>query len=158
VVADVFDVWMRLLSRIANSILWLQGVHPPAVANLRAVAERGASIRDGSSWRHAGSEHTTSRATASPTFLRILGSNSLRPKPVCTPTWCGLGSRNRRCNSPSCVRWLTNRESCRWMTALNVKLLLPPRQSRAASVLRVGRWPTPPYGSASRGPSNATKR
>jgi protein O-GlcNAc transferase len=37
---DVFDVWMRLLSRIAGSVLWLQGSHPAAVANLRAAARR----------------------------------------------------------------------------------------------------------------------
>jgi protein O-GlcNAc transferase len=37
---DMFDVWMRLLSRIANSILWLQGSHAAAVANLRAAAQR----------------------------------------------------------------------------------------------------------------------
>jgi protein O-GlcNAc transferase len=37
---NVFDVWMRLLSRIAGSVLWLQGGHPEAVANLRAAAQR----------------------------------------------------------------------------------------------------------------------
>jgi protein O-GlcNAc transferase len=37
---DVFDVWMRLLSRIAGSVLWLQGGHPAAVVNLRAAAQR----------------------------------------------------------------------------------------------------------------------
>jgi protein O-GlcNAc transferase len=38
---DVFDVWMRLLSRIAGSVLWLQGSPAAAIANLRAAAHRG---------------------------------------------------------------------------------------------------------------------
>jgi protein O-GlcNAc transferase len=37
---NVFDVWMRLLSRIEGSVLWLQGSHAAAVANLRAAAQR----------------------------------------------------------------------------------------------------------------------
>src|SRR4249919_3059440 len=38
---------------------------------------------------------------------------------------------------PSCAWWLTSREFHRWTTALNVKLLLPPRQSRGASLGRL---------------------
>jgi protein O-GlcNAc transferase len=37
---DLFEVWMRLLTRVAGSVLWLQGSHPVAVANLRAAAQR----------------------------------------------------------------------------------------------------------------------
>jgi protein O-GlcNAc transferase len=37
---DVFDVWMRLLSRIEGSVLWLQAGHPAAMANLRSEAAR----------------------------------------------------------------------------------------------------------------------
>jgi protein O-GlcNAc transferase len=37
---EVFDVWMRLLSRIEGSVLWLQAAHPAAMANLCSEAER----------------------------------------------------------------------------------------------------------------------
>jgi protein O-GlcNAc transferase len=37
---DVFDVWMRLLSRVDDSVLWLSGGHAAASAHLRAEAER----------------------------------------------------------------------------------------------------------------------
>jgi protein O-GlcNAc transferase len=37
---DVFDVWMRLLSPIEGSVLWLQSSPPAAVTNLRAAAQR----------------------------------------------------------------------------------------------------------------------
>ena len=37
---DIFDVWMRLLSRIEGSVLWLQAGHPAATANLRTEAAR----------------------------------------------------------------------------------------------------------------------
>jgi protein O-GlcNAc transferase len=41
---DVFDVWMRLLSKISHSVLWLFESHPTAAANLRREAEaRGVS-------------------------------------------------------------------------------------------------------------------
>ena len=37
---DIFDAWMRLLSRIEGSVLWLQAGHPAATANLRTEAAR----------------------------------------------------------------------------------------------------------------------
>ncbi len=37
---DVFDVWMRLLSTVDDSVLWLSAGHAAASANLRAEAER----------------------------------------------------------------------------------------------------------------------
>ncbi len=37
---DIFDVWMRLLARIEGSVMWLQGGHPAATANLRTEAAR----------------------------------------------------------------------------------------------------------------------
>jgi predicted O-linked N-acetylglucosamine transferase (SPINDLY family) len=37
---DVFDVWMRLLSNVDDSVLWLSAGHAGASANLRAEAER----------------------------------------------------------------------------------------------------------------------
>jgi predicted O-linked N-acetylglucosamine transferase (SPINDLY family) len=37
---DVFDVWMRLLSAVDESVLWLSTGHSGALANLRALAER----------------------------------------------------------------------------------------------------------------------
>jgi protein O-GlcNAc transferase len=37
---DVFDVWMRLLSRVDDSVLWLSAGHAAASAHLRAEAER----------------------------------------------------------------------------------------------------------------------
>lgn len=40
IVPDVFDVWMRLLSRVPASVLWLLGTTPAAVRNLRREAER----------------------------------------------------------------------------------------------------------------------
>ena len=37
---DVFDVWMRLLSNVDDSVLWLSAGHAAASTNLRAEAER----------------------------------------------------------------------------------------------------------------------
>lgn len=37
---EIFDAWMRILSRVDGSVLWLPGTVAPAVANLRAEAER----------------------------------------------------------------------------------------------------------------------
>jgi predicted O-linked N-acetylglucosamine transferase (SPINDLY family) len=37
---DVFDVWMRLLDAVPDSVLWLSAANPAAVANLRRAAER----------------------------------------------------------------------------------------------------------------------
>lgn len=34
----VFDVWMRVLARVPDSVLWLAARHPPTVENLRAEA------------------------------------------------------------------------------------------------------------------------
>jgi hypothetical protein len=39
---------------------------------------------------------------------------------------------------PLCAWWLTGWERHRWTTVVNVKLLLPPRQSRGASLSRLG--------------------
>jgi len=36
---DVFDVWMRLLGRVAGSVLWLSATNAAAVANLRREAQ-----------------------------------------------------------------------------------------------------------------------
>ena len=36
----MFDVWMRLLSKVDDSVLWLSAGHAAASANLRAEAER----------------------------------------------------------------------------------------------------------------------
>jgi predicted O-linked N-acetylglucosamine transferase (SPINDLY family) len=36
---DVFDVWMRLLERVAGSVLWLSAANAAAVANLRREAQ-----------------------------------------------------------------------------------------------------------------------
>src|SRR6478672_7280516 len=38
---------------------------------------------------------------------------------------------------PSHAWWLANGESRRWTTAANIKLLLPPRQSRGTSYVRL---------------------
>jgi protein O-GlcNAc transferase len=35
---DVFDVWMRLLTAVPDSVLWLLAEHPAAIANLRNAA------------------------------------------------------------------------------------------------------------------------
>ena len=41
---DIFDVWMRLLRRVPESVLWLQGWNPIAISNLQREAEsRGVS-------------------------------------------------------------------------------------------------------------------
>lgn len=37
---DVFEVWMRLLSRIPGSVLWLLAANPAAAVNLRREAEK----------------------------------------------------------------------------------------------------------------------
>jgi predicted O-linked N-acetylglucosamine transferase (SPINDLY family) len=37
---QVFDVWMRLLAAIPDSVLWLIGAHPSAETNLRHEAQR----------------------------------------------------------------------------------------------------------------------
>ncbi len=37
---EVFDVWMRILRQVPDSILWLLPAHPQAVLNLRARAQR----------------------------------------------------------------------------------------------------------------------
>jgi predicted O-linked N-acetylglucosamine transferase (SPINDLY family) len=37
---DVFDVWMRLLDAVPDSVLWLSAANPATVANLRRAAER----------------------------------------------------------------------------------------------------------------------
>jgi predicted O-linked N-acetylglucosamine transferase (SPINDLY family) len=37
---DVFDIWMRLLTKIDGSVLWLPQSNPSAVVSLRAEAER----------------------------------------------------------------------------------------------------------------------
>lgn len=36
----VFNTWMRILSRVANSVLWLSATNPTAAANLRQAADR----------------------------------------------------------------------------------------------------------------------
>jgi protein O-GlcNAc transferase len=36
----MFDAWMRILSEVQDSVLWLLGTAPSAVANLRAAAEK----------------------------------------------------------------------------------------------------------------------
>lgn len=44
--ADVFDVWMRIVSAVPGSLLWLSNVAPDAQANLRGEAEaRGVEAR-----------------------------------------------------------------------------------------------------------------
>src|SRR5262249_32712207 len=37
---DVFDAWMRLLDRVAGSVLWLSATNGSAIANLRREAQR----------------------------------------------------------------------------------------------------------------------
>ena len=37
---DIFDIWMRLLGAIENSVLWLFAANPTAMAHLRREAER----------------------------------------------------------------------------------------------------------------------
>ena len=37
---EIFSIWMRLLQRVAGSVLWLLGDNPAVIANLREQAER----------------------------------------------------------------------------------------------------------------------
>jgi protein O-GlcNAc transferase len=39
---DLFDIWMRLLARVGDSVLWLRPMHAIAEANLRREAQRRA--------------------------------------------------------------------------------------------------------------------
>lgn len=40
ILPEMFDLWMRLLARVADSVLWLRPMHADAAANLRAEAGR----------------------------------------------------------------------------------------------------------------------
>src|ERR1700745_2421161 len=90
-------------------------------------------------------------------FLRHLGMNTtwyLHSHLV----WLRLVLVHRR-TLLSCAWWLTSREFRRWTTALNVKLLLPPRQSRGASFGRlVPRTRSSPAVAASPGANFGFKR
>lgn len=74
---DIFSIWMRLLQRVPDSVLWLLGDNPAAIRNLRAEAERrGVSSERLVFAPRLGSEEHLARHRQADLFLDTLPYNA----------------------------------------------------------------------------------
>ena len=86
---DIFDVWMRLLKRVPESVLWLQGWNPIAVANLQREAEtRGVSSDRLKFAPFESRERYRARFRLADLFLDTLVFSAMTT--ACDALWAGL--------------------------------------------------------------------
>jgi protein O-GlcNAc transferase len=86
---DIFDVWMRLLKRVPESLLWLQGWNPIAIANLQREAEnRGVSPDRLKFAPFESRERYRARFRLADMFLDTLVFNGMTT--ACDALWAGL--------------------------------------------------------------------
>jgi protein O-GlcNAc transferase len=86
---DIFDIWMRLLKRVPESVLWLQGWNPIAVANLQREAESRGVSSDRLKFAHFESrERYIARFRLADLFLDTLVFNAMTT--ASDALWAGL--------------------------------------------------------------------
>lgn len=86
---EIFDVWMRLLKRVPESVLWLQGWNPIAIANLQREAEsRGVSSDRLKFAPFESRERYRARFRLADLFLDTLVFNAMTT--ACDALWSGL--------------------------------------------------------------------
>jgi len=86
---DIFDVWMRLLRRVPEGVLWLQGWNPIAISNLQREAEsRGVSPDRLKFAPFESRERYRARFRLADLFLDTLIFNAMTT--ACDALWAGL--------------------------------------------------------------------
>ena len=87
---DIFDIWMRLLSAIEGSVLWLGAVHPSAMGNLRREARAHGVSPDRIVFapRLPGAKDHLARLRLADLFLDTLPYNAHAT--ACDALWAGV--------------------------------------------------------------------